>query len=1586
MSQAGETKAGGLGAATMRHGPGRDALLDGIAGAIRRALHGPQGDAACGFLGHYATGIATADLAARPAEEVAAAALSLWSFAQERPSGESRHRVFNPRGAGAGWGNANAVLELINDDRPFLVESALAVLQSHEQPVHALVHPVLTVERDADGTLRGIGSGRPESMIQIAFGPETDPARLDAIAREVGRAMQDAAAAVADADVMHKRLHECFADLDDGPERDLLGWIANDNFILLGLREIGLGPDCALVPDGAGLGVLRAGDVALFDILRDAASWRTVAEEALARFDRVAVAKADISSRVQRAQLYDVVVVKTCDASGSPVGLTLFAGLFAPDSYNRNPRSIPMLREKVERIMQESGVDPSGHDGRALRHILDTWPRDDLFQGQPEEILAAAMRVMGLQVRPELALFLRRDPFGRHISAIVFVPRDRFDTALRHALSGMINRAAAGELVGYATAMGDGPLARVNFIIAADPKRARALDVAALEAAMKEAARSFRERLADALAGEQGDVTAAATLAEWGEAFPPEYAASTPAHIAVRDIEAATTARAAGRFRLALTRPFGMADERVVLKLFRAGEAVPLSDIVPLIESLGLRVIEEVPYRLAARGGAVMLQRLTLETADREAFDLTGRAGAVLEAIEAESDHRAEVDGFNRLILRAGLDWREVWLMRAMFKWCRQVRAPFSQNAVEVALAANPAATRLLVELFHVCFDPDRKRDPEAEASLDARWRDLLDGVASPEEDRILRRYRRLLDAVLRTNFHDAATPVIAFKIDSARAGDMPLPRPMFEIFVHGARMEGCHLRGGMIARGGIRWSDRRDDFRTEILSLMKAQMVKNVVIVPVGAKGGFVLKRPPAPSGDANADREAFMAEGIACYRLLINAMLDVTDNLEGGAVTTPPRIVRRDGDDPYLVVAADKGTATFSDIANEIAVARGFWLGDAFASGGSVGYDHKAMGITARGAWVNIARHFDELGHDIQSEDFTCAGVGDMSGDVFGNGLLVSRHTKLLAAFDHRHIFLDPDPDPAKSYEERQRLFGLKRSSWADYDPALISAGGGVVPRNAKAVTLSAAAASMLGLEAGAHEPELVLRAILTMKVDLLYFGGIGTYVKAGSESQADAGDRANDAIRVDGRQIRARVVGEGANLGVTQAGRIEAAQAGVRINTDALDNSAGVSTSDHEVNIKILLASVMEAGKLTAHQRVDLLGSMTDEVAALVLRDNHQQSQAISLDSLGGAADLPAQNALMNQLEAAGVLDRAVAGLPDASAMTARAASGQVLTRPELCTLMAHAKLHFGAMIDASPLVDEPALGHLLADYFPHTLRERFRAEIDGHRLRRALIGTAVTNELINRMGAAAFGRIALESGQEPPEIARAALVASAAFDLPSRYREIEALGMAVPAAQRLGMLFALRRLQEAAARTLLAGPPLGPIGDEVEALRPGLVDLVASACARLEESGDVRALTAHGVPLPLATFTVALPELLVAPIVVRLAARHERAIEMVRAVWTDAGEVFALNPLRVALGAVPAGGGWTTRAVAALADELNEIQGALVEAALDGGGDPAALRFALGRPAEGAIALAHDVALMPDLAALIVAMRGLRRLRG
>jgi glutamate dehydrogenase len=784
------------------------------------------------------------------------------------------------------------------------------------------------------------------------------------------------------------------------------------------------------------------------------------------------------------------------------------------------------------------------------------------------------------------------------------------------------------------------------------------------------------------------------------------------------------------------------------------------------------------------------------------------------------------------------------------------------------------------------------------------------------------------------------------------------------------------------VARGGIRWSDRREDFRTEILGLMKAQMVKNVVIVPVGAKGGFVLKRAPAPTGEAARDREAFAAEGIACYQLLVNGLLDITDNLRAGGIVPPDAVVRRDADDPYLVVAADKGTATFSDTANGIAVDRGFWLGDAFASGGSVGYDHKAMGITAKGAWVNIARHFREMGRDIQRDVFTCVGVGDMSGDVFGNGLMVSAKTKLLAAFDHRHIFIDPDPDPAVSYAERVRLFGLQRSSWADYDAGKISVGGGVFPRGAKSVTLSAQAAGVLGLAEGAHEPAAVMRAILTAEADLLYFGGIGTYVKAASQTQAEAGDRANDAIRVDAGMLRVKVLGEGANLAVTQSGRIEAAQAGVRLNTDALDNSAGVSTSDHEVNIKILVADAVESGRLNQQQRVQLLASMTDEVGQMVLYDNHQQSQAISLDLLAGARDLPAQNALMGVLERAGILDRAVAGLPDAAAIAVRAAAGNGLTRPELCEVMAHGKLWLSAEIDAGDLPDDPALEADLVAYFPAVLGADYGVEVRRHRLRRELIGTAVTNDLLNRLGHAAFGRLVTESGLSATLVAKAAVIARDAFDLGSVWRAVEALDGAVPTAAQYAVESAMRRLHEATARALLTAPEtLGGIAESVATLRPGLAALVEKATARAGGSAAASGLAAQGISPDLAALVAALPELLAAPAIVRLAATAGVDVDAAAAAWAGAGESFGIDMLRASVAAIPPRGAWGARAVAALDDDLASLQGKLAARLLADGITARALLDRVGEAGQRAVALAREAAAMPDLAAATVALRAL-----
>jgi glutamate dehydrogenase len=1564
--------------------PARAELLRQVADSMRQYLQGDEAERAVEFLDAYAAGIATHSLTERPAEEVAGAAMSVWSFMQNRQPGSANIRVFNPSSVEQSWGIADAVIEIVNDDMSFLVESVLGVLQSFEQSVHALVHPVLPVTRNAKGALESIGTGPLESIIQITFGPEMDTGILQRITTSIESAMHDARIAVADFPAMRQVLAVAAQGLPSGPERDFLDWIGDQNFVLLGVITVGLNAARDIIEAQApvALGVLRGPDCHLFDALHDPARWPTIAKDALERFENVAIAKADIRSAVHRPQLYDVIVVKQRDAEGALTGFVLFAGLFVADAYNRNPRSIPLLREKVEAVLRAAGVDPLSHDGRTLRHILDTWPRDDLFQGSVEDILAAAQRIVQLQVRPELALFVRPDLFGRHLSAIIFAPHDRLDSTLRNKLADMLKRVTMGSLAGYTLALGDGPLARVNFILAADPAQVRSLDVSTLETAMKEVARSFRERLHEAFVAAEGSARANRIISEWGNAFPNTYTAKTPAMTAVQDVIAAQFALQTGSLQSTLSRPFGLAERLVVLKLFHAGEPIALSDIVPLIESLGLRVIEEVPYPLTPQSGRVVLHELTLETTDRHPLDLTSRGDAIRDALAAAWDGRCEADGFNRLI-STGLTWREASLLRAMFKWHRQVRAPFSQSAVEAALAAHPKAANLLVALFHARFDPRKPRNEAEESEIAIRFFALLDQVSNLDQDRILRGLYRLLDAVLRTNFYDETCPVIALKIDSARAGNMPLPRPMVEIWVHGPRMEGCHLRGGKVARGGIRWSDRRDDFRTEILGLLKAQMVKNVVIVPVGAKGGFVLKRPPAPTGDIAADREALLAEAIACYKLLIHAMLDITDNLRAGKIIAPSHVVRRDADDSYLVVAADKGTATFSDIANAIATERGFWLGDAFASGGSVGYDHKAMGITARGAWVNIAHHFHGLGIDIQQTAFTCAGVGDMSGDVFGNGLLISKCTLLLAAFDHRHIFLDPTPDSVASFAERQRLFALSRSSWADYDAAALSTGGGVYSRQMKSLMLSDAAMQMLGLSQNQQEPDAVIRAILSMKVDLLYFGGIGTYVKSSAESEADADDRTNDAVRVNARDLHARVIGEGANLAVTQAGRVEAAMSGVRINTDALDNSAGVSTSDHEVNIKILLADPMESGKLNARQRVELLEGMTDEVAVLVLRDNAQQSLAISLDEFGGAGDLSAQNALMTLLESAGILDRTVAGLPDSRAMTTRAALGQGLTRPELCVLMAYTKLHLAAVLDASPLLDDPVLAGLVTSYFPKPLQVRFAQEITRHQLRRELIGTTATNELVNRMGMAAFGRLAAEGGADPVDVSHAALIAHYAFGLQEIYDAVEALE-SIPAAAKYTVLLAASRLQESAARVLLGDTRILPtIGEGVAALHSELSILTQSACARVITTSPVQDLIRQGVPEALAAFAVAVPDLVAGPLIVQIAKSHTVPVAAAQTAWFQAGIWSAIDPLRVAAGMIKTNGVWEARAISQIGDDLTQLQVRLVNAALSKNADPKFLIVDHGTPVNNAIDRAREAALIPEIVSLSVAVRALSK---
>ena len=1492
--------------------------------------------------------IPTTELAGMPAEQIAEATAHLFALALDRQPGETRLRILAP---GPGRGSRTVAL-VVTDDMPFLVDSVLAAMTLQSRAVERFLHPIIGVRREA-GRLVALEPAAPrESMMHVTLSHAGD-GDVDALEAALGRSLGDLRRAVSDFPAMLQHLTDASAEIAaHGPAGAFLRWLAEDNFVLLGYRELAVAPDGRLsLVEGQSIGLLRDLSVPVFDALRDLDAVAPAVRAAILDHAPIAVVKANMRATVHRPQHADVVAVRRFGADGRVVGVRLFLGLFAASAYNRNPRAIPFLSEKVERILALAGMDAESHDGRALRNILDTWPRDELFQAPDAEILHGANRALDLQIRPRAAIVIRRDPFERFVSAIAWLPRDTFDTQLREKVGAMLARGFNGRLSAYHIALGDAPLARVHYVIGTKPGEVPPVNDAALERTIAEAARSFRDRIADALAAEHGEAGGASLLARWGAAFPPAYREATAASHALADIALGEAAIASGRAAATLEHAPGAALESLTLRLVNPGGPLPLADALPLFESLDLRAIEEVPHRLEIAGQGPMALHV---------FTLTAGAACpedhyplVLDALAKLLDGTVEADGFNRLVLRAGLTWRECWMLRAMYRWMKQVGFAFAQESVTAALAAQPEAARILLDLFATRFDPlliDRD-----DTALIGRWDAMLDSVTNPDEDRILGRMRGLLDAMLRTNFYQQK-PYLAFKLNSALAGDMPLPRPWREIFVHSARMEGCHLRAGPVARGGIRWSDRREDFRTEILGLMKAQRLKNAIIVPTGAKGGFILKQAPAAT-----DREAFLAEGIACYKILVRAMLDLADNYVGAGVATPAGIIRRDGDDPYIVAAADKGTATFSDIANGLSEEYGFWLGDAFASGGSQGYDHKVMGITARGAWVMIDHHFREtLGRSVQDAPFTMVGVGDMSGDVFGNGLLVSKQTKLLAAFDHRHIFLDPDPDPAASHAERERLFKLPRSSWADYDATLLSAGGAILPRNAKTIPLSPEVRAMLGITAERVEPAVVMRAILTAKVDLLYFGGIGTYVKCSTESQADAGDRANDAIRVDGGAIRARILGEGANLGVTQAGRIEAARAGVRINTDALDNSAGVSTSDHEVNIKILLFAAEADGALTRRQRDDLLVTMQDEVGRLVLADNHDQSLAVTLEAEAGAEALPAQGALMLRLEAAGLLDRAVAGLPDEAGLRRRLGAGEALTRPEIAALLPFTKLWLIDAIENSDLPDDPALTPVLLGYFPMALRTGYARFAETHRLRRNLVATVMGNVVANRLGCAALARLTVEAS--PAAAVRAAWIASACFMLEDAVAQV-ADGTA-PESAKIEALLALRGLQEGAAQGLLSSN--GTLGAAIADLRPGIAALLAA-----EPAGEDSVL-----PPMVAALVAGARHLVAAPAVVRLAARAGVSPDAAAAAWRAAGQDYALDALHAAAVAAPAPGAFGARARALLLADLQAIQSGLAQAALAGSMPHA--------QAESAALLAREAAASGDLAAVSVAVRSLSML--
>ncbi len=1523
----------------------------------------------------YYRHVAPEDLVERSDADIYGAFAAHYKLAGSRPQGTAQVRVTTPTLAEHGWSaSGHSVVDVVIDDMPFLVDSLTMELSRQLRDVHVVIHPSFDVVRDITGALQSVrsvpdgaldpeGEAVRESWMHVEVDrlPEGDDP--DAIVEDIQRVLRDVREAVEDWRKMHAQVDAIVADLRDDPPpldpdevrqaAELLEWLANEHFTFLGYREYKLevhddGDHLRALP-GTGLGILRSDTD-----MSESSGKLPEAVAARAREKTLLVlAKANSRATVHRPAYLDYVGVKTFDENGEVNGERRFLGLLASAAYTESLMRIPLIREKTKEVLKRSGFDPRSHAGKALMDTLETYPRDELLHTPIDELAPMTEAAMSARERRAVRMFIRRDTYGRYVSVLVYLPRDRYNTGVRERFERILQEQLHGESIEFTVRINESTTARVHFVVHL-PKGDTIPDVdtADLERRLTEASRSWRDDFTQAVIAEYGEEVGTILGRRYAESFPEAYKEDFSARTAAVDLgrlEAIQTdGPHDGGLDLSLYEHLDAGRGEARLKVYRIGAPLSLSEVLPMLSSMGVEVVDERPYALEGLERESMIYEFGLRYGEHLR---SGSRELFQDALRAVWDGYNEIDGFNGLVLAAGLTWRQATVLRAYAKYMRQGNTPFAQDYIEGALRGNVDITRLLVALFEARFDP--AGGGPAQEEVEKKILAALDDVASLDHDRILRSYLTHIKATLRTNYFQPARAdeggtggphsYMSFKLESSAIPDLPQPRPKFEIFVYSPRVEGVHLRFGPVARGGLRWSDRRDDFRTEVLGLVKAQMVKNTVIVPVGAKGGFFCKQLP----DA-ADRDAWLAEGVACYKTFISGLLDITDNLVDGETVPPDDVLRHDGDDSYLVVAADKGTATFSDIANEVALDYGFWLGDAFASGGSVGYDHKAMGITARGAWVSVQRHFRERGIDCQTEEFTAVGIGDMSGDVFGNGMLCSETTRLVAAFDHRDIFLDPTPDAATSYAERRRLFELPRSSWQDYDKSLISEGGGVFPRSLKSVRLNDAVRESLGIDESVEKmtPAELMKAILQAPVDLLWNGGIGTYVKGEAETHSDVGDKANDAIRVNGSEVRARCVGEGGNLGLTQAGRIEyvlsggAGDEGGRINTDFIDNSAGVDTSDHEVNIKILLDRVVKDGDLTAKQRNALLAEMTDEVAALVLRDNYEQNLAIANAVAHAPSLLHVHEDFMRRLEKAGTLDREIEGLPSRREVRRRLDRGQGLTPPELAVLLAWTKIVLAEELLAGDLPDDPYLDLDLKAYFPTPMREGFRAQIESHPLRREIIVTQVVNDLVNGAGMTYWPRLADETGASVADLTRANFVAREIYaSLPLR-DELKAHDNQLEARVQTSMRIQMRTLVERASRWLVNNrrPPLDSSGTVELFAGP-----VQATMAQLPELMTGRELEAfqerqasyerRGVPAELARHVAVLEPAYMLLGLVEVAQREELAPEDVARVHFALGERLGLPVLLQRIVALPRDDKWQTMARASLRDDLHAVHTAL-----------------------------------------------------
>jgi len=1493
-----------------------------------------RGDIPRDFLVELFERAAPDDLTRYSAEELAGIGEQSWSFLLRREPSAPKI-AFRPSHAG----HSTAVLEILNDDMPFLVDSVLGELSERAVDIRLLVHPVFTVERDPAGRLTAFkgtrkSEGRRESFIHIQIADSGDAAERAEIVHALESVLGDVRVAVQDWRPMLARASEVAAELKANPPPlpadeiaeaiQFLQWIAADNFTLLGARDYAYtDSEHALEPKfETGLGLLRSPDMRLLRRGDQLVTITPEIREFLKEPKLLIMTKAAVRSRVHRRVHLDYIGVKRFDPDGNLVSECVFCGLLTSTAYTRSVRAIPYLRRKVDRVINRAGFDPASHSGKALVNVLEHYPRDDLFQIDDDTLYQFAMAVLQLDERPRVRVLPRRDRFDRFVSVLVYIPRDRYDSRIRAKIGDYLAATFQGRVRAFHPFFPEGPMVRVHFIIGRYEGETPHVDRDMLDRAVEAIVRSWTDGLADALAAVHPQQEARVLSTRYREAFPVDYREVYPAALALSDIAIIETLNAQHPLGVELYRDIGADAAGAGLKVLSRGRPIPLSERVPVLENMGFRVVDERTYHIQPQAADdVWFHDMTLESALGQPVDLAVFKGRLQDCFLAVMGGQAENDGYNALVLAAGLVWRDVALVRTLSRFLRQVRVPYSQDYMWATLRRHCAIAAQIVSLFHARFDPQLGSAPEQHAAREAEIASAIEtalaSVDSLDEDRILRRFVNAVAGAIRTNFYQRTNEgrpndLIAVKFSSRKLDGLPLPRPLYEIFVYSPRVEAVHLRFGKVARGGIRWSDRPQDFRTEILGLVKAQNVKNAVIVPVGAKGGFVPKWLPA-----GGPREAIQAEGTAAYKLFISTLLDITDNIGTGTigVVPPADVVRHEGDDPYLVVAADKGTATFSDIANGLAIAHDFWLGDAFASGGSAGYDHKKMGITARGAWESVKRHFREMDIDIGKTPFTTVGVGDMSGDVFGNGLLREKTTKLVAAFDHRDIFIDPDPDPERTFAERKRLFDLPRSSWQDFDKTLLSKGGGVFSRSAKEIRLSPEAQKLVGVGEKLTPAELI-RALLKAPVDLLFFGGIGTYVRAADESDEAAGDRANDAIRIAGKDLRCKVIGEGANLGMTQPGRIEAALAGVRLNTDAIDNSAGVNTSDMEVNIKIALSIPVRDGRLAMEARNKLLVEMTDEVATLVLRNNYLQTLALSLSQRRGLEDFGFLQRLIQTLEGRGLLDRAVEYLADDMALADRRRRSQAFTRPELSVLLAYAKLSLYDDLLESPVPDDPYLGREIGRYFPKEIAAQFPDALTRHRLRREIIATQLGNSMINRGGPSLIVRIADQTGAAPAAIAAAFAAVRDSYGMTALNGAIDDLDNRIAGKLQLDLYAAVQDLLLYRIIWFLRNVDLAQgLASVIGHYRDGIAAVEAALDGALPEDAlrdratRRQELVQAGVPDELAGRMANLGPLTAAPDIVLVADRTGKPVGEVAATYFATGAFFKLDRIASAAGKIP-----------------------------------------------------------------------------